>query len=101
MADPVPVNFPAPGTPRPPAGAPQRLRAIDTLLADRAQLFQALVLGAPIAEALVAPEGHILVPSGVRCGLPQLPPEDLTARHVARLAPPPVPTVTDLSVLPA
>src|SRR4051812_49160644 len=101
MADPVPVNFPAPGTPRPPAGAPQRLRAIDTLLADRGQLFQALFLGAPIAKALVDLEGHILVANPVMCGLTQRTAEELTGRHVDLLAPPDDPPVTELNVLPA
>src|SRR4051794_22783347 len=101
MADPVPVNFPAPGTPRPPAGAPQRLRAIDTLLADRGQLFQALFLGAPIAKALVDLEGHILVANPVMCGLTQRTAEELTGRHVDLLAHPDDPPVTELRVLPA
>src|SRR3954454_23846574 len=101
MADPVPVNLPAPGTPRPPAGAPQRLRAIDTLLADRCQLFQALFLGAPIAKALVDLEGHILVANPVMCGLTQRTAEELTGRHVDLLAHPDDPPVTELRVLPA
>src|SRR3954462_9060280 len=101
MADPVPVNFPAPGTPRPPAGAPQRLRAIDTLLADRGQLFQALFLGAPMAKALVDLEGHILVANPVMCGLTQRTAEELPGRHVDLLAHPDDPPVTELNVLPA
>ena len=100
MADPVQVNSPAPGTPRPPAGAPQRLRAIDTLLADRGQLFQALFLGAPIAKALVDLEGHILVPNPVMCGLTGRTAEELTGRHVDLLAHPDDPPVTELKVLP-
>src|SRR3954467_890819 len=100
MVDPVQVNSPAPGTPRPPAGAPQRLRAIDTLLADRGQLFQALFLGAPIAKALVDLEGHILVPNPVMCGLTGRTAEELTGRHVDLLAHPDDPTVTELKVLP-
>src|SRR4051794_9284253 len=99
MADPVQVNSPAPGTPRPPAGAPQRLRAIDTLLADRGQLFQALFLGAPIAKALVDLEGHILVPNPVMCGLTGRTAEELTGRHVDLLAHPDDPPVTELNVL--
>src|SRR3954462_1686933 len=100
MADPVPVNFPAPGTPRPPAGARRRMRAIDTLLADRGQLFQALFLGAPIAKALVDLEGHILVPNPVMCGLTGRTAEELTGRHVDLLAHPDDPPVTELKVLP-
>src|SRR3954465_12604732 len=99
MTDPVRVNFPAPGTPRPPAGAPQRLRAIDTLLADRGQLFQALFLGAPIAKALVDLEGHILVANPVMCGLTGRTAEELTGRHVDLLAHPDDPPVTELNVL--
>src|SRR4051795_3241507 len=99
MPDPVQVNSPAPGTPRPPAGAPQRLRAIDTLLADRGQLFQALFLGAPIAKALVDLEGHILVPNPVMCGLTGRTAEELTGRHVDLLAHPDDPPVTELNVL--
>src|SRR3954454_19246208 len=100
MPDSVLVNFPAPGTPRPPAGAPQRLRAIDTLLADRGQLFQALFLGAPIAKALVDLEGRILVPNPVMCGLTGRTAEELTGRHVDLLAHPDDPPVTELQVLP-
>src|SRR3954465_14915281 len=101
MTDPVRVNFPAPGTPRPPAGAPQRLRAIDTLLADRGQLFQALFLGAPIAKALVDLEGHILVPNPVMCGLTGRTAEELTGRHVDLLAHPDDPPVTEPTLTPA
>src|SRR5690242_13633617 len=99
MADPVQVNSPAPGTPRPQAGAPQRLRAIDTLLADRGQLFQALFLGAPIAKALVDLDGHILVPNPVMCGLTGRTAEELTGRHVDLLAHPDDPPVTELNAL--
>ena len=59
MRNPVVVSSPAPELPGHPAGTPgaaaaaQRLRAIDTLLADRGELFQALFLSAPIAKALV------------------------------------------------
>src|SRR4051795_12676505 len=101
MTDPVRVNFPAPGTPRPPVGAPQRLRAIDTLLADRGQLFQALFLGAPIAKALVDLEGHILVANPVMCGLTGRTVEELRGRHVDLLAHPDEPPVTELTITPA
>src|SRR3954463_10795871 len=101
MADPVPVNFPAPGTPRPPAGAPQRLRAIDTLLADRGQLFQALFLGAPIAKALVDLDGHILLPNPVMCGLTGRTAAEPPGRHVHLPPPPDAPPVTELTVTPA
>ena len=66
MGDPVVVSLPASEVPRTPAGSPgsaagQRMRAIDTLLADRGQLFQALFLSAPIPKALVDLDGHVLV----------------------------------------
>ena len=67
MSDPVRVELPVPDAPSgsdgaagSPPGTPagQRLRAIDTLLADRGQLFQALFLSAPIAKALVDLDGE-------------------------------------------
>ena len=64
MRDPVQVSLPAFEMPSGSSGdgsaAGQRLRAIDTLLADRGQLFQALFLSAPIAKALVDLDGHVL-----------------------------------------
>ncbi|WP_448624702.1 putative bifunctional diguanylate cyclase/phosphodiesterase [Geodermatophilus sp. URMC 64] len=98
------MSLPARGMPRNPAGTPgagQRLRAIDTLLADRGQLFQALFLGAPIAKALVGLDGHILVANPVMCGLTGRTVEELTGRHVDLLAHPDDPPVTELNVLPA
>ncbi|MGY1808015.1 putative bifunctional diguanylate cyclase/phosphodiesterase [Blastococcus sp. SYSU D00669] len=88
------MNLPARGT------APHRLRAIDTLLADRGQMFQALFLGAPIAKALVTVDGHILVANPVMCGLTGRTVEELTGRHVDLLAHPDDPPVTELKVLP-
>src|SRR3954447_21177500 len=104
MPDPVPVSLPASGMPRNPTGTPatrQRMRAIDTLLADRGQLFQALFLGAPIAKALVDLDGHILVPNPVMCGLTGRTAEELTGRHVDLLAHPDDPPVTELTITPA
>src|SRR3954471_17082346 len=103
MPDSVQVSLPARGMPRNPAGGPaagQRLRAIDTLLADRGQLFQALFFGAPIAKALVDLDGHILVANPVMCGLTGRTAEELTGRHVDLLAHPDDPPVTELNVLP-
>src|SRR3954466_11498255 len=103
MPDPGPVSLPASAMPRNPTGTPaarQRMRAIDTLLADRGQLFQALFLGAPIAKALVDLDGHILVPNPVMCGLTGRTAEELTGRHVDLLAHPDDPPVTELKVLP-
>src|SRR6478609_9737998 len=109
MPDPVEVTLNAPDVPQPDSvsagtqqdtGPGSRLRAIDTLLADRGQLFQALFLGAPIAKALVDLEGHILVPNPVMCGLTGRTAEELTGRHVDLLAHPDDPPVTELNVLP-
>ena len=103
MRDPVQVTSPAPdpsssgapvpvpGSPAAPAGTPaagQRLRAIDTLLADRGQLFQALFLSAPIAKALVDLDGHVLVANPMLCALVGRTVEELAGRHVDLLAHP-------------
>jgi diguanylate cyclase (GGDEF)-like protein/PAS domain S-box-containing protein len=97
MRDPVPVSLPAPdassgsgGAAGPPPGtsAGQRLRAIDTLLADRGQLFQALFLAAPIAKALVDLDGHVLVANPMLCALTGRTLEELAGRHVDLLAHP-------------
>src|SRR3954453_16005619 len=105
MPDPVPVSLPAPDVPRPADGAPgqpagQRPRAIDTLLADRGQLFQALFLSAPIAKALVDLDGHILVANPVMCALTGRNAEELSGRHVPLLAPPDEPPITELGLAP-
>lgn len=104
MADPGPVSLPAPETPRSDPAAPgaagQRMRAIDTLLADRGQLFQALFLSAPIAKALVDLEGHVLVANPMMCALTGRTAESLTGRHVDLLAHPDDPPVCDLGLEP-
>jgi diguanylate cyclase (GGDEF)-like protein/PAS domain S-box-containing protein len=99
------VSLPAPDVPRSPAGTPgsaagQRPRAIDTLLADRGQLFQALFLSAPIAKALVDLDGHILVVNPVMCALTGRTAENLAGRHVDLLSHPDDPPVTDLGLTP-
>jgi diguanylate cyclase (GGDEF)-like protein/PAS domain S-box-containing protein len=104
MHDPVRVSLPAHDVPRPPAPAPargagSRPRPIDTLLADRGQLFQALFLSAPIAKALVDLDGHVLVANPIMCALTGRTAEELTGRHVDLLAHPDDPPVGD-SVLP-
>ena len=69
------------------------MRAIDTLLADRGQLFQALFLSAPIAKALVDLEGHLLVANPMMCALTGRTAESLAGRHVDLLAHPDDPPV--------
>src|SRR5690348_14530358 len=93
MGNPVGVSLPAPQMPRTSAGSPdalagRRLRAIDTLLADRGQMFQALFLGAPIAKALVDLDGYILVANQSLCALTGRTAETLAGRHVDLLAHP-------------
>jgi diguanylate cyclase (GGDEF)-like protein/PAS domain S-box-containing protein len=80
--------------------AGQRMRAIDTLLADRGQLFQALFLSAPIPKALVDLDGHILVANPMLCALTGRTPDELSGRHVDLFAHPDDPPVTDLGLVP-
>jgi diguanylate cyclase (GGDEF)-like protein/PAS domain S-box-containing protein len=106
MRDSDPVSLPAPETPWQPAGTPtaaarQRMRAIDTLLADRGQLFQALFLAAPIAKALVDLDGHVLVANPVMCALTGRSADELAGRHIDLLAHPDDPPVGDLGLVPA
>src|SRR5215212_10076392 len=103
MGDPVEVSLPASEVPRTPSGAPggQRMRAIDTLLADRGQLFQALFLSAPIPKALVDLDGHVLVANPMMCALTGRTAESLSGRHIALLAHPDDPPVGDLALAPA
>ena len=74
------------------------MRAIDTLLADRGQLFQALFLSAPIAKALVDLDGHVLVANPMMCALTGRTAEELAGRHVDLLAHPDDPPVGDLGL---
>ncbi|SEO61216.1 putative bifunctional diguanylate cyclase/phosphodiesterase [Trujillonella endophytica] len=69
-------------------GAAGRLRAIDTLLADRGQLFRALFLTAPVPKALVGLDGHFLVVNEALCALTGRTHADLVGRHVDLLAHP-------------
>jgi len=103
MRDPVLVSLPASEVPRTPAGtagapAAHRMRAIDTLLADRGQLFQALFLSAPIPKALVDLDGHVLVANPMMCALTGRTAEELAGRHVDLLAHPDDPPVGDLGL---
>jgi diguanylate cyclase (GGDEF)-like protein len=105
MGDAVQVSLPAPEMRQPRAGAPdtaagQRLRAIDTLLADRGQMFQALFLGAPIAKALVDLDGHLLVANQMMCALTGRTAEELAGRHVDLLAHPDDAPISDIAPIP-
>jgi len=106
MRDSVPVSFPAPELPMNGADsasdvAGQRMRAIDTLLADRGELFQALFLGAPIAKAMVELDGHVLVANSMMCALTGRTADELSGRHVDLFAHPDDPPVGDLGLAPA
>ncbi|MGY1705372.1 putative bifunctional diguanylate cyclase/phosphodiesterase [Geodermatophilus sp. SYSU D00697] len=95
------MTLSAPDVPRPRAGTPgpaagSRLRAIDTLLADRGQLFRALFLEAPVPKALVDLDGHLLVVNEALCALTGRTPEDMVGRHVDLLAHPDEAPVPDL-----
>ncbi|MGY1745079.1 putative bifunctional diguanylate cyclase/phosphodiesterase [Blastococcus sp. SYSU D00695] len=81
-------DVPRPRSGRPGNEAAGRLRAIDTLLADRGQLFRALFLTAPVPKALVDLEGHFLVVNESLCALTGRTHEDLVGRHVDLLAHP-------------
>ncbi|WP_245753531.1 putative bifunctional diguanylate cyclase/phosphodiesterase [Geodermatophilus ruber] len=95
------MNLRAPDVPRSRTGRPgsaagSRLRAIDTLLADRGQLFRALFLTAPISKALVDLDGHFLVVNEALCALTGRAPDDLVGRHVDLLAHPDEAPLPDL-----
>jgi diguanylate cyclase (GGDEF)-like protein/PAS domain S-box-containing protein len=107
MPDPVQVSLPAPESPEHPAGtsgdadsspSAQRLKAIDTLLADRGELFQALFLAAPIAKAMVQLDGHLLVANQMMCALTGRTADELAGRHVDLFAHPDDPPVGDLGL---
>jgi diguanylate cyclase (GGDEF)-like protein/PAS domain S-box-containing protein len=103
MRDPVIVSLPAPEMPAgtPGAAAGQRMRAIDTLLADRGQLFQALFFSAPIPKALVDLQGHVLVANPMMCALTGRTADAIAGRHLDLLAHPDDPVVGDLGLHPA
>ena len=91
MGHPVPVTLSAPessGASGPTGAAGQRLRAADVLLADRGQLFRALFLAAPIAKAVVSPDGHLLVANRTMCELTGRTPGALVGRHLDLLTHP-------------
>jgi diguanylate cyclase (GGDEF)-like protein/PAS domain S-box-containing protein len=69
-----------------PAGT--RLRAIDTLLVDRGQMFRALFLSSPVPQALVDLDGHLLVVNDALCALAGRGIDDMVGRHVDLLAHP-------------
>jgi diguanylate cyclase (GGDEF)-like protein/PAS domain S-box-containing protein len=89
-------DVPGPRRGRPGNDAVPRLRAIDTLLADRGQLFRALFLAAPVPKALVDLDGHFLVVNEALCALTGRGHEGLVGRHVDLLAHPDEAPVPDL-----
>jgi diguanylate cyclase (GGDEF)-like protein/PAS domain S-box-containing protein len=89
-------DVPTPRSGRSGNDAAGRLRAIDTLLADRGQLFRALFLTAPVPKALVDLDGHFLVVNEALCALTGRVHEDLVGRHVDLLAHPDEAPVPDL-----
>ncbi len=89
-------DVPTPRSGRSGNDAAGRLRAIDTLLADRGQLFRALFLTAPVPKALVDLDGHFLVVNEALCALTGRAHEDLVGRHVDLLAHPDEAPVPDL-----
>jgi diguanylate cyclase (GGDEF)-like protein/PAS domain S-box-containing protein len=91
MSHPVPVTTSAPeppGASGPTGSAGQRLRAADVLLADRGQLFRALFLSAPIAKAVVDPNGRMLVVNPALCELTGRTAGELIGRHLDLLTHP-------------
>ncbi len=84
------VPGPRAGQPGARAGAPAgtRLRAIDTLLADRGQMFRALFLSSPVPQALVDLDGRLLVVNDALCALAGRGIDDMVGRHVDLLAHP-------------
>jgi diguanylate cyclase (GGDEF)-like protein/PAS domain S-box-containing protein len=91
MSHPVPVTTSAPepsGASGPTGSAGQRPRAADVLLADRGQLFRALFLSAPIAKAVVDPDGRLLVVNPAMCELTGRSSGELAGRHLDLLTHP-------------
>ncbi|GAA4744323.1 hypothetical protein GCM10023328_27690 [Modestobacter marinus] len=91
MRDPVAVTSSAPvppGAPVPAGTAGRRLSAADVLLADRGQLFRALFLSAPVAKAVVDPDGRLLVVNAAMCELTGRTSGELVGRHLDLLTHP-------------
>ena len=88
MGDSVQVSLPAPPNPSGSSDGPREPRAVDTLLADRGQLFRALFLSAPIGKAVVGVDGRMLVVNPALCALTGRTAEDLIGRHLDLLAHP-------------
>jgi diguanylate cyclase (GGDEF)-like protein/PAS domain S-box-containing protein len=78
----------SPGASGPAGAAGQRLRAADVLLADRGQLFRALFLSAPVAQAVVDPHGRMLVVNPALCELTGRASPELVGRHLDLLTHP-------------
>ncbi|MEU2351200.1 EAL domain-containing protein [Modestobacter sp. NPDC049651] len=97
---------PGPGAPGPgpagPTGATRaRLRAADLLLADRGQLVRALFLAAPIAKAVVDPDGTLLVVNPALCTLTGWSYDQLVGAHLDVLAHPDDVPLADRAAEPA
>ncbi len=91
MVQAVRVTTPAPespGAPGPAGAAGRRLSAADVLLADRGQLFRALFLSAPVAKAVVDPDGRLLVVNPAMCELTGRTSGELVGRHLDLLTHP-------------
>ena len=100
MGDSVGVSLSVPPTPPATPGDPSGPRAVDTLLADRGQLFRALFLSAPIGKAVVAVDGRVLVVNPALCTLTGRTADDLVGQHLDVLAHPDDVPVADQAGLP-
>ncbi|WP_235928038.1 putative bifunctional diguanylate cyclase/phosphodiesterase [Goekera deserti] len=87
------MSLSAPEFPPSPSGpvgsrAVARPRAIDTLLADRGQLFRALFHASPVAKAVVSLDGCFLVVNDALCRLSARIADGLIDQHMSLLAHP-------------
>ncbi|WP_242653977.1 putative bifunctional diguanylate cyclase/phosphodiesterase [Klenkia soli] len=94
------MSLSVPPTPPAASGDPSGPRAVDTLLADRGQLFRALFLSAPIGKAVVATDGRLLVVNPALCTLTGRTADELIGRHLDLLAHPDDTPVGDQPGLP-
>ncbi len=101
MGHAVAVSLSAPPTPPGSPGGPSGPRAVDTLLADRGQLFRALFLSAPIGKAVVGLDGRLLVVNPAMTELTGRSADGLIGRHLDLLAHPDDIPAEDLAPEPA